>query len=169
MFWNNNRCIFRNIFPVFSALSLPQNYQIHVNKHSHRFHGINYSCHKWSTVAWTAIFSIPVFSVISDTKSAFVIMGNKILPLIANFIYESHKACNEFFILAFMIDEDFSLKLIKWYNVNKRDLPWEPMIHKIYSEIVLQQTKLINLPYYLKFIKEFPKVQNLANAVKTRF
>ena len=37
---------------------------------------------------------------------------------------KSHKACNEFFILAFMIDEDFSLKLIKWYNVNKRDLPW---------------------------------------------
>ena len=67
-----------------------------------------------------------------------------------------------------MIDEDFSLKLIKWYNVNKRDLPWRKTNdpYKIWiSEIVLQQTRVDQgLPYYLNFIKEFPKVQNLANA-----
>ena len=64
-----------------------------------------------------------------------------------------------------MIDEDFSLKLIKWYNVNKRDLPWRKTNdpYKIWiSEIVLQQTRVDQgLPYYLNFIKEFPKVKNL--------
>ena len=67
-----------------------------------------------------------------------------------------------------MIDEDFSLKLIKWYNVNKRDLPWRKTNdpYKIWiSEIILQQTRVDQgLPYYLNFINEFPKVQNLANA-----
>jgi A/G-specific adenine glycosylase len=67
-----------------------------------------------------------------------------------------------------MIDEDFSLKLIKWYNINKRDLPWRKTNdpYKIWiSEIVLQQTRVDQgLPYYLKFVKEFPKVQNLADA-----
>ena len=44
-----------------------------------------------------------------------------------------------------MIDEDFSLKLIKWYNVNKRDLPWRKTNdpYKIWiSEIILQQTRV---------------------------
>ena len=71
-----------------------------------------------------------------------------------------------------MIDEDFSLKLIKWYNVNKRDLPWRKTNdpYKIWiSEIVLQQTRVDQgLPYYLNFIKEFPKVQNLANASENK-
>ena len=67
-----------------------------------------------------------------------------------------------------MIDEDFSLELIKWYNINKRDLPWRKTKdpYKIWiSEIILQQTRVDQgLPYYLKFINEFPKVQNLANS-----
>ena len=54
-----------------------------------------------------------------------------------------------------MIDEDFSLKLIKWYNVNKRDLPWRKTNdpYKIWiSEIVLQQTRVDQgLPYYLNY------------------
>ena len=67
-----------------------------------------------------------------------------------------------------MIDEDFSLKLIKWYNINKRDLPWRKTNdpYKIWiSEIILQQTRVDQgLPYYLKFINEFPKIQHLANS-----
>ena len=44
-----------------------------------------------------------------------------------------------------MIDENFSLILIKWYNLNKRNLPWrntnDP--YKIWiSEIILQQTRV---------------------------
>lgn len=67
-----------------------------------------------------------------------------------------------------MVDDDFSLKLIKWYKLNKRNLPWreskDPF--KIWiSEIILQQTKVDQgLPYYLKFIKKFPNVHDLAKA-----
>ena len=67
-----------------------------------------------------------------------------------------------------MIDDDFSLKLIKWYSENKRNLPWRESKspYKIWiSEIILQQTKVDQgLPYYLKFIKKFPNVHDLAIA-----
>ena len=67
-----------------------------------------------------------------------------------------------------MIDNDFSLKLIKWYGENKRNLPWRDTKnpYKIWiSEIILQQTKVDQgLPYYLKFVKKFPNVQELAKA-----
>ena len=67
-----------------------------------------------------------------------------------------------------MIDEDFSLKLIKWYQLNKRDLPWRKTKnpYKIWiSEIILQQTRVLQgLPYYIRFIKKFPDVQSLAQA-----
>ena len=85
-----------------------------------------------------------------------------------NFIYESQKATAEFFIFVSMIDNDFSLKLIKWYFKNKRNLPWRETKspYKIWiSEIILQQTKVEQgLPYYLKFIKKFPNVHDLAKA-----
>ena len=85
-----------------------------------------------------------------------------------NFIYESQKATAEFFIFVSMIDDDFSLKLIKWYSENKRNLPWRESKspYKIWiSEIILQQTKVDQgLPYYLKFIKKFPNVHDLAIA-----
>ena len=85
-----------------------------------------------------------------------------------NFIYESQKATAEFFIFVSMIDNDFSLKLIKWYGKNKRNLPWRKTKnpYKIWiSEIILQQTKVDQgLPYYLRFIKKFPNVHDLAKA-----
>ena len=85
-----------------------------------------------------------------------------------NFIYESQKATTEFFIFVSMIDDDFSLKLIKWYSKNKRNLPWRETKspYKIWiSEIILQQTKVEQgLPYYLKFIKKFPNIHDLAKA-----
>lgn len=62
----------------------------------------------------------------------------------------------------------FSSKIIKWYSQHKRELPWrntkDP--YKIWlSEIILQQTQVKQgLPYYLKFIKTFPSVSELANA-----
>lgn len=61
-----------------------------------------------------------------------------------------------------------SEKLIKWYEANKRDLPWrntnDP--YKIWlSEIILQQTRVEQgLPYYLHFINTYADVQCLANA-----
>ena len=57
-----------------------------------------------------------------------------------------------------MVNDDFSLKLIKWYKLNKRNLPWRESKnpYKIWiSEIILQQTKVEQgLPYYLKSLSE---------------
>jgi A/G-specific adenine glycosylase len=63
---------------------------------------------------------------------------------------------------------NFSKLLLKWYAVNKRDLPWRKTNdpYKIWlSEIILQQTRVNQgLPYYVKFIEKFPTVQSLAKA-----
>jgi A/G-specific adenine glycosylase len=62
----------------------------------------------------------------------------------------------------------FSDKVVKWYELNKRDLPWrntkDP--YRIWlSEIILQQTRVAQgLPYYLRFTEKFPTVQALASA-----
>ncbi len=58
--------------------------------------------------------------------------------------------------------------LINWYSIEKRDLPWrhnkDP--YRIWlSEIILQQTRVAQgLPYYEKFISEYPTIYDLANA-----
>lgn len=63
---------------------------------------------------------------------------------------------------------DFTLLITDWYRQNKRDLPWrntnDP--YKIWlSEIILQQTRVDQgLSYYLKFIENFPTVNDLAKA-----
>ena len=58
--------------------------------------------------------------------------------------------------------------LLSWYQANKRDLPWRNTANAYYiwlSEIILQQTRVAQgLPYYLAFVKTFPKVEDLANA-----
>lgn len=62
----------------------------------------------------------------------------------------------------------FGDRLLKWYQANKRDLPWrytrDP--YKIWlSEVILQQTQVIQgLSYYHKFVKTYPKVTLLAKA-----
>lgn len=62
----------------------------------------------------------------------------------------------------------FSDKLVKWYEQNRRDLPWRETKdpYKIWlSEIILQQTRVIQgLPYYLKFVDKFPDILALASA-----
>jgi A/G-specific adenine glycosylase len=62
----------------------------------------------------------------------------------------------------------FSDKLAKWYLENKRDLPWRTTRnpYKIWlSEVILQQTRVSQgLPYYLRFIKKYPNVRELAAA-----
>ncbi|MEO1052021.1 MAG: A/G-specific adenine glycosylase [Bacteroidota bacterium] len=60
------------------------------------------------------------------------------------------------------------MKLIEWYERNKRDLPWRNTTdpYRIWlSEIILQQTRVVQgMPYYLKFIEHFPTVSALAEA-----
>jgi A/G-specific adenine glycosylase len=63
---------------------------------------------------------------------------------------------------------NFSNKLVSWYQVNKRDLPWRNTANAYYiwlSEIILQQTRVAQgMPYYLSFVKAYPKIEDLANA-----
>ena len=63
---------------------------------------------------------------------------------------------------------NFSKKLINWYTVNKRDLPWRNTTNPYYiwlSEIILQQTQVAQgTPYYHAFTRQFPTVFDLANA-----
>lgn len=59
-------------------------------------------------------------------------------------------------------------KLLKWYQENKRDLPWrrrkDPYPIWI-SEVMLQQTTVAAvIPYFEKFLKLFPTVKDLAKA-----
>ncbi len=62
----------------------------------------------------------------------------------------------------------FPKNLIKWYNINHRNLPWRGIKdpYKIWlSEIILQQTQVNQgLAYYVKFVKYYPKINDLAKA-----
>jgi A/G-specific adenine glycosylase len=66
------------------------------------------------------------------------------------------------------VEHWFSEALIKWYGLNKRNLPWRETKdpYKIWlSEIILQQTQVIQgTSYYFKFIKNYPTVKKLANS-----
>lgn len=63
---------------------------------------------------------------------------------------------------------DFSKKIVDWYLVNPRDLPWRKTKdpYRIWlSEVILQQTRVAQgLPYYMEFVRNFPNVKALAAA-----
>ncbi len=67
-----------------------------------------------------------------------------------------------------MSNTEFPQILLEWYEANARTLPWigikDP--YKIWlSEIILQQTRVEQgRPYYEKFIKEYPVIEELADA-----
>jgi A/G-specific adenine glycosylase len=60
----------------------------------------------------------------------------------------------------------FSEKLIEWYRVNKRNLPWRltKQPYKIWvSEIILQQTRIEQgEKYYYAFLEKYPNISELA-------
>ena len=63
-------------------------------------------------------------------------------------------------------------KLLKWYDHAKRDMPWrqtsDPYLIWV-SEIMLQQTQVKTvIPYYNKWVREFPTIQSLAEAPESR-
>ena len=61
-----------------------------------------------------------------------------------------------------------SKQIIKWYKLNKRDLPWRNINDPYFiwlSEIILQQTRVEQgLPYYLKFTTKYKTIKELAAA-----
>jgi len=63
---------------------------------------------------------------------------------------------------------DWSHKLLKWYEANKRELPWRGISdpYKIWlSEVILQQTRVNQgWEYYTRFTEKYPTVSKLAAA-----
>ena len=61
-------------------------------------------------------------------------------------------------------------KILNWYDLNKRALPWRKNVspHKkqyytLVSEFMLQQTQVVTvIPYFNRFIKEAPNLKSLA-------
>lgn len=64
--------------------------------------------------------------------------------------------------------ESIRIKLLSWYEKNRRDLPWrkERDPYKIWvSEVMLQQTRVDTvIPYYERFMQRFPTLRDLASA-----
>ncbi len=62
----------------------------------------------------------------------------------------------------------FSTKIVNWYYKNKRELPWRQEVNPYHiwlSEVILQQTRVSQgLPYYFRFIKNYPTISDLAQA-----
>ncbi|MDB5029969.1 A/G-specific adenine glycosylase [Mucilaginibacter sp.] len=63
---------------------------------------------------------------------------------------------------------NFSDELVRWYNENKRDLPWRNTTDAYIiwlSEVILQQTRVDQgLPYFYRFVEKYPDVTCFANA-----
>lgn len=62
----------------------------------------------------------------------------------------------------------FSGILLKWYDNNKRELPWRDTKNSYaiwLSEIILQQTRIDQgLAYYLRFVEAYPTIYDFAEA-----
>ena len=70
-----------------------------------------------------------------------------------------------------MKDPTLSNKILKWYDLNKRSLPWRQKIssekkqyYTLVSEFMLQQTQVATvIPYFKRFIKNIPDLETLAS------
>ncbi len=66
-------------------------------------------------------------------------------------------------------DPDIAKPLLKWFHKHKRVLPWRATPRDPYrvwiAEIMLQQTQVATvIPYFEKWMQDFPTVAHLANA-----
>ena len=70
-----------------------------------------------------------------------------------------------------MKDPTLSNKILKWYDLNKRSLPWRQKVslekkqyYTLVSEFMLQQTQVATvIPYFKRFIKNIPDLETLAS------
>lgn len=64
--------------------------------------------------------------------------------------------------------EDFSIHLLRWYDIHRRSLPWreDPTPYHVWiSEIMLQQTRVEAVKdYYRRFLQTLPDIASLAEA-----
>ena len=69
-----------------------------------------------------------------------------------------------------MKDQTITKKILKWYDLNKRSLPWRKSVslqkrqyYTLVSEFMLQQTQVSTvIPYFNRFIKDVPNLKALA-------
>ena len=69
-----------------------------------------------------------------------------------------------------MKEQIVTKKILKWYDLNKRSLPWRKNVslqkrqyYTLVSEFMLQQTQVITvIPYFNRFIKKIPDFKSLA-------
>ena len=69
-----------------------------------------------------------------------------------------------------MKDQLVTKKILKWYDLNKRSLPWRKNVSQqkrqfyiLVSEFMLQQTQVATvIPYFNKFIKNIPNLKTLS-------
>ena len=70
-----------------------------------------------------------------------------------------------------MKDQFVTKKILNWYDLNKRSLPWRKNVSStkkqyftLVSEFMLQQTQVATvIPYFNRFIKNIPNLSSLAN------
>ena len=70
-----------------------------------------------------------------------------------------------------MKEQIITNKILNWYDINKRLLPWRKKVsnkkkqyYTLVSEFMLQQTQVSTvIPYFQKFIKNIPDLETLAN------
>ncbi len=62
----------------------------------------------------------------------------------------------------------FVRRLLAWYRINKRDLPWRRTADPyriLVSEVMLQQTQVDRvIPKYQEFLRQYPSIEALAKA-----
>ena len=69
-----------------------------------------------------------------------------------------------------MKDQLITNKILNWYDINKRSLPWrkktsakKKQYYTLVSEFMLQQTQVVTvIPYFNRFIKNIPNLETLA-------
>ena len=69
-----------------------------------------------------------------------------------------------------MKDQIITKKILNWYDLNKRSLPWRKNVslhnrqyYTLVSEFMLQQTQVATvIPYFYRFIKKIPSLKHLA-------
>jgi len=67
---------------------------------------------------------------------------------------------------------NFQNQIISWYEIHKRDLPWRNTTDAYViwlSEIILQQTRVEQgLPYFNKFLAQYPTIADFAGATEAQ-
>jgi len=69
-----------------------------------------------------------------------------------------------------MKEQLLTKKILKWYDLNKRSLPWRENVserkrqyYTLVSEFMLQQTQVVTvIPYFNRFIKSIPDLRTLS-------